>query len=265
MTLSSQEIGELVLASQNAAKLGGEVLTKWLGKTSTTEKGPRDLVTQADFESQTVIREFLEKEFPGHQFVGEEDLETEESPDESDFCWIVDPLDGTTNFVHQLRSFSVSVGLTYKGKPIAGAVLDPMLDELYSAGSGQGATLNGETIKTSDCVELAKSLFVFSFSRGIDRNHPEVTRFLNMLEQVGSIRRLGSAALNLCYVASGRTDGYWATGLSKWDVAAGWLIALEAGATIGDFTGAELDLERPKFCCTATPELFELMKPILNV
>ncbi|MEM9944140.1 MAG: inositol monophosphatase family protein, partial [Planctomycetota bacterium] len=173
--------------------------------------------------------------------------------------------DGTTNFVHQLRSFSVSIGLAYRGELIAGAVLDPLLDECYSAYLGGGATLNGSSISVSQQVELRKSLFVFSFARGVHRDAPDAHRFLNMLQKVGSIRRLGSAALNLCYVACGRTDGYWASQLSQWDVAAGWLIAVEAGATLRGFDGRRPKLIRPKFCCTATPELFEQIQPLLNL
>ncbi len=286
---------EFSAASNEAARLGGEVLLKWMGKITPQAKGFKDWVTQADFESQTVIKEFLTKEFPDHQFVGEETLDGDQAKSDQaksdqiaadqnkpngshQFCWIVDPLDGTTNYVHQLRSFAVSVGLQKKsnspapdGKQnaidqlLVGTVLDPVLNEAYSAIKGHGATLNGDPIGASGCSELEKSLFVFSFSRGVKRNDPEAIRFLNVLESAGSIRRLGSAALNLCYVACGRTDGYWATALSKWDVAAGWLIAVEAGATLADFRGQDLDLEKPHFCVAATAELYDQIKPLLNV
>lgn len=252
-------------ASREAARLGGQILLKWLGKTTVQEKGFRDLVTQADYESQTVIRDFLAREFPEHRFVGEESLAGADSQSPSGFCWIVDPLDGTTNFVHQLRSFAVSVALYEGGTALVGTVFDPVLDECYSAAKGQGATLNGQSIRTSGCQEIEKSLFVFSFRRDTKRDDPDVKRFLNLLENAGSIRRLGSAALNLCYVACGRVDGYWATSLAKWDVAAGWLIAKEAGATLADFAGAEIDLEKPHFCLTATPELFAQVKPLLHL
>jgi len=265
----SEELQAYLDAAREAARLGGEVLMKWLGKTSPTEKGFRDWVTQADFESQQVIQDFLAKEFPKHQFVGEEETESLKQaslqPTESDFCWIVDPLDGTTNYVHQLRSFAVSVALYQNKTALAGAIVDPVLNECYSAAKGQGAWLNGEPIQTSGRRELSKSLMVFSFGRGVKRDNVEVARFLNVMENAGSIRRLGSAALNLCYVACGRTDGYWATQLAKWDVAAGWLIALEAGATLADFTGDDIDLERPHFCVAASDELFEQLKPQLNI
>ena len=269
MTLTKNDLSVYEKTACEAARLGGEVLNKWLGKISPTKKGFRDWVTQADFESQQVIKDFLYAEFPNHRFVGEGELEVTSGSDNnlssSEFCWIVDPLDGTTNYVHQLRSFAVSVGL-YKNKTaIAGAVVDPVLGECYSAAKEQGARLNGKPIQTSRQTDLEKSLFVFSFGRGAKRDGIEVARFLNILENAGSIRRLGSAALNLCYVACGRTDGYWATSLAKWDVAAGWLIAVEAGATLADFTGAEIDMERPHFCVTASQELYDQIKPLLNI
>jgi myo-inositol-1(or 4)-monophosphatase len=263
MRPSEQDLTTFLAASREAARLGGQILLKWLGKTTAQEKGFRDLVTQADFESQTVIRDFLTKEFPQHRFVGEESLSDSSGQLASEFCWIVDPLDGTMNYVHQLRSFAVSVALYRQRTALVGTVLDPVLDECYSAARGQGATLNGQPIQASGCRKIEDSMFVFSFPSGTKRGDPDVTRFLNVLEKSGSIRRLGSAALNLCYVACGRIDGYWATSLAKWDVAAGWLIAVEAGATLADFTGSEIDLENPHFCITATPELFAQVKPLL--
>ena len=264
MTSQQRDLKLFSSASQEAARLGGDILLKWLGKITVQEKGFRDLVTQADFESQEVIREFLNREFPQHQFVGEESLDEPDSQTSSEYCWIVDPLDGTTNYVHQLRSFAVSVALCLNNSALVGTVFDPVLDECYSAILGQGATLNGRPIQSSGCQEISKSLFVSSFARQTKRCDPDVERFLNMLENAGSIRRLGSAALNLCYVACGRLDGYWATSLSKWDVAAGWLIAIEAGAHLADFSGAVPNLENPRFCVTATPELFAQVQPLLN-
>ncbi|MDE0936590.1 MAG: inositol monophosphatase family protein [Mariniblastus sp.] len=265
MEFSQNELEIYSAASREAARRGGQILLKWLGKTTTQEKGFRDLVTQADYESQQVIQDFLKCEFPNHHFIGEESTSESHESSQSDFCWIVDPLDGTTNYVHGLRSFAVSIALYHHQTPLVGTVLDPVLEECYWASQGLGAKLNGELIRASGCNEIDKSLFVFSFPRGMTRTNPEVIRFLNMLENVGSIRRLGSAALNLCYVACGRADGYWATSLAKWDVAAGWLIAREAGASIEDFRGHQLDLEKPFFCAAATSDLLEQVKPLLNV
>ena len=270
MTITDNDLSIFEKTACEAARLGGNVLNKWLGKISPTKKGFRDWVTQADFESQQVIKDFLGAEFPEHHFIGEEELEptlgdNSDKPSTSEYCWIVDPLDGTTNYVHQLRSFAVSVGLYENKTALAGAVFDPVLEECYSAAKGQGARLNGKAIQTSNRTDLDKSLLVFSFGRDVKRDDIEVIRFLNVLEKAGSIRRLGSAALNLCYVACGRTDAYWATSLAKWDVAAGWLIAVEAGATLADFSGAEIDLDRPHFCVAASRELFDQIKPLLDI
>lgn len=264
--LEPHDLAELEKSCCEAAQLGGAILKKWLGKTTPKSKGDRDWVTQADLESQRVIREFLHQRFPDHRFIGEESIdETPSGSPTSEFCWIVDPLDGTTNYIHQLPSFAVSVAVYQNQTALAGAVFDPLVDECFSAANGQGAKRNGTSIQTSPCHELEKSLLIVSFNRGVQRQDPEVTRFLNVLETAGSVRRLGSAALNLCYVACGRADGYWATSLSQWDVAAGWLIAVEAGACLADFSGAPLDLLKPHFCVTSTQELYNQLLPQLTV
>ena len=141
-----------------------------------------------------------------------------------------------------------------------GVVYDPVIDEMFSAIKGEGAQLNGSPISHSRCTELEKALVVCSFSSSVDRRHPEVERFLRVLGQAGSIRRLGSAALNLCFVACGRSDSYWATGLNCWDIAAGWLILQEAGAVMKTISGEAVDFFEPKFCAAATEELFLAMQ-----
>lgn len=257
---------EFQQASQQAAKLGGACLMSWLGKVDVREKNPRDLVTQADFESQKAIETFLLQRFPDHEFVGEEsDFANGMELPEDKFCWIVDPLDGTTNFVHQLRSFSVSIALMFNGKIIVGTVLDPALDECFSAATGLGATLNGEPITNSGCNELSKAMVICSFRSSVTRDHPEIERFLRMVGIVGSLRRLGSAALNLCFVACGRADAYWATCLNCWDIAAGWLILEECGGVMKRIDGSPIDLSKPSFCATSTEELHGQMREILNL
>ncbi len=256
-------------ASRRAAKIGGKILLELLGKANVWEKGPGDLVTQADFQSQQAIEDFLLTQFPDHGFLGEEsETETGIHP-EPKFCWVVDPLDGTTNFVHQLRSFAVSIALRYRDEEsdqiLVGTVYDPTTDECFSAAAGKGATLNGNPIRASRCDSLNQALVVFSMSSRLAPDDVQVRRLLNVLPHASSVRRLGSAALNLCYVACGRTDAYWATSLKIWDVAAGWLIAQEAGATLDDFSGQPLSLDRPRFCLTSTYELFDELRDLLNV
>lgn len=264
MNLSESDVHRFIEASQIAAKLGGEKLVQMMGTAKVSEKAPKDLVTEADLASQVAIEEYLLAQFPEHILVGEEDTENSGGLDKDKFCWIVDPLDGTMNYVHQLRSFSVSIGLRYQGEMIVGTVYDPLLDECFSAGKGLGATLNGDAISTSGCTETNEALIVCSFSSSVDRHHPEVERFLRVLGNTASIRRLGSAALNLSYVACGRTDAYWATGLKCWDVAAGFLILEEAGGTLNCIEGGDaIDFEKPKFSAAATDELSQKLREFL--
>jgi len=264
MTPSESEIYRFIEASQVAAKLGGEKLVQMMGTAKVSEKAPKDLVTEADLASQVAIEEYLLAQFPDHILVGEEDTEHSGGLNDDKFCWIVDPLDGTMNYVHKLRAFSVSVALRYQGEIIAGTVYDPMSDECFSAGKGTGATLNGESISTSGCVETNEALVVCSFSSSVDRTHPEVERFLRVLGNTASIRRLGSAALNLSYVACGRTDAYWATGLKCWDIAAGFLILEEAGGTLNCIEGGDIiDFEKPKFSAAATEKLSQSLREYL--
>jgi myo-inositol-1(or 4)-monophosphatase len=260
------QLTKFLRACEEAARRGGAVLMELMGKATVSEKGPGDLVTIADHRSQKVIREYLLCRFPDHEFLGEES----ESPvtkklAPSEFCWIVDPLDGTMNFVHQLRSFSVSIALRYGDRIIVGAVFDPTTNECFSAAVGQGATLNGAAIEPSRCRKLKQALVVISLPSNAQPDSPEVRRMLSVIGQVSSFRRLGSAALNLSFVACGRLDAYWSTNLKIWDVAAGWLIAQEAGAFLADFEGNPLRLEQPKFCVAANRALFAALTPHLQL
>lgn len=264
MNLPETQIRQFIEASQVAARLGGDRLVQMMGTAKVSEKAPKDLVTEADLASQFAIEEYLLAQFPDHILVGEEDTQNSTALNDEKFCWIVDPLDGTMNYVHQLRSFSVSIALRYRGELIAGTVYDPLLDECFSAGKGIGAMLNGVPITTSRCVTPDDALIVCSFSSSVDRHHPEVERFLRVLGNTASIRRLGSAALNLCYVACGRTDAYWATGLKCWDVAAGFLILEESGGKLNCIEGGDtIDFEKPKFSAAATDLLSQRLREYL--
>lgn len=256
-------MSEFLTVCEQAARAGGEVLLHWLGRIEAKEKGPNDLVTEADLAAQAVVKEYLLSHFPDHDFVGEEDIrpapgeagELAAPPSKSDYCWVVDPLDGTTNYVHGMPGFAVSIALLHKGSMIAGAVYDPLLKECFSSAKGQGATLNGKSLKTSQCKRLQDALLAVSFAPNVPRGSVEVARFIEGLHSSQAIRRLGSAALNLCYVAAGRLDGYWASSVKIWDVAAGLLILAEAGGIATDFSGGPIDLHRPKLAVSASPEL----------
>ena len=258
-------------AATEAAQIGGQELVSRMGTAKVREKGKRDFVTEADLASQKAIGLHLENAFPEHRFLGEEDDPAlnhsvlPKNDSESPFCWVVDPLDGTTNYVHQLPSFSVSIGLLYLGQPIVAVVWDPILKELYQATLGGGATRNGQSISVSNCDSIERAMVIISLAKGVTRADAQVQQLIELLETAGTIRRLGSAALNLCYVASGCSDSYWANNLKVWDVAAGYLIAAEAGAVLKQQSGEPVDLLKPDLICCATEKLFGQLRDTLTL
>ena len=253
-----------------AARAGAAELMARRDSFTVSEKAPKDLVTDADLASQKAIRELLSSAYPDYAFVGEE--EGENDPPESvrrgeadaPPCWVVDPLDGTVNFVHRLQSFAVSIGLYAGGKMRLGVVLDPVADELFAAVDGEGATVNGRPMKVSDCDDLSHGLVACSFPAGVKSDAPEVHRFVKVLEQVRSLRRLGSCALNMCYVADGRLDAYWATNVAAWDSAAGTVIARESGATLTAYDGTPMNDWEPKFCVSCSDSIHHTMVGLLT-
>ncbi|MEZ6093328.1 MAG: inositol monophosphatase family protein [Pirellulaceae bacterium] len=246
-----------------AARKAGKYQLEQLGKITIREKNPGDVVTEADIESQKIIFSLLSGHFPEHSLLGEESGENQ-TDWRKGYCWIVDPIDGTKNFVHGLPSFSVSIALFLDGEPVVGVVYDPMLDELFTAELGNGARKNGRPIGPSECVELRRSLLVCSFPSVVTSETPELARFVNVVQKA-SLRRLGSAALNLCYVASGRLDGYWASTLNIWDVAAGALIVLEAGAVLRGLDGTPFSFLDCRLAATSTDRLNQELVPLLDV
>lgn len=251
-------------SAERAARAGGEILLEYQHRITSREKGPRDLVTEADLASQQCIRGLLLAEFPDHDFLGEEDDPQAPPAAGQDYRWIVDPLDGTLNYVHGLQAFAVSIALEHRGEIVAGIVFDPVVKECYAAAQGRGAWLNGKPIKTSTCRTAAASLVAASFSPLVDRHSLEVTRFVAALEACQGVRRLGSAALNLAYVATGRLDAYWATSVKIWDVAAGVLLVREAGGLVTDVEGGTLDLRKPELLATASEPLSRELLSVLN-
>lgn len=203
-------------------------------------KGAIDLVTRADMESEATILAILQEAFPQHCFLAEE---TGENGASSEFRWIIDPLDGTTNFAHGYPQFSISIALQQGQRVVLGVVYDVMRDDLYVAERGQGATLNGRPIRVSHTPDLAHSLLVtgFPYDRQTDPNN-NLKQFGAFLVRAQGVLRSGSAALDLCAVAAGRVDGYWEMRLQPWDWAAGALMVTEAGGQISDWTGREFVL-----------------------
>jgi len=239
--------------AEEAARAGGRVLLSWVGRFGVREKGPADLVTEADLASQEAIRAILLGAHPDHAFIGE--ATSAPVDNETEYCWIVDPLDGTTNYVHQLPHYAVSIALVQRGRPIAAAILDPVHEECFTAARGQGAWLNGQPIRTSGVGELSQALIAASFAAKIDAHSPELDQFVAALYQAQAMRRTGSAALNMAYVAAGRFDAFWALSTKAWDVAAGALLIEEAGGVVSGTDGQPLDLRFPHPVASASPAL----------
>ena len=233
-----------------AAYRSAEILNKYFGKLFTiTKKGPDDLVTEADIESEKQIISTIRRRFPDHQILAEES--GLDSAGDSGCRWIIDPLDGTTNFTHQLPIFSISIAFAVDDEIAVGLVLNPVSGELFSAIRGKGATLNASAIKVSAQEKISESLLVTGFPYDSKMNlKPLVFRFEKCLKASRGIRRLGSAALDLCFVACGRFEGFWEENLKPWDTAAGLLIAQEAGATVTDFSGSAYTLDKKEILAT---------------
>lgn len=221
---------DFLTAAAEAARLGGQRLEEWGERFTAREKSPANLVTEADLASQKAIFDHLHGLFPDHRFLGEEGLLLEEG--NSPYRWIIDPLDGTSNYVHRFPYYAVSIGLEENGKLIAGVIYDPNRDEMFAAKAGEGATLNGRPIHVSDVSLLSNAMCMASLPVKVDRNHPSLKRFVQILELAQTVQRTGSAALNLCAVACGRIEAFWSNSLQPWDMAAGVLIVEEAGGKV---------------------------------
>ncbi len=222
-----------------AAEAAGVVLRDGFGRQHRIEyKGEADLVTEADEEAERKIKEVLGEAFPDHGVLTEE---SEEIEGEADARWIVDPLDGTTNYAHGVPFFCTSIALERAGEVVLGVVHDPMANETYAAERGGGATLNGEPLEVSGTDGPARALLGTSFADRPEELEASLDVFGGLAGLARGIRRLGSGALDLCYVAAGRLDGCYERGFSAWDVAAGALIVEEAGGKVTDHWGGELD------------------------
>jgi myo-inositol-1(or 4)-monophosphatase len=233
----SHDMAEFLAAAWAAANAAGTLIRdNWLKPKEITYKGSIDLVTSVDRDSERCIVDILLRNFPDHSILAEE--ETELVGEQNHYRWIIDPLDGTTNFAHGYPHFCISIGLEVNGEVVLGLVYDPIKEECFRAVKGQPSTLNGNPIGVSVVNELDKSLL----ATGFPYDHREkadyyLTFFKAFMTRSQGIRRNGSAALDLCYVACGRIDGFWELKLRPWDTAAGALIVEEAGGRLSDFSG----------------------------
>lgn len=218
-----------------ALESAGKAVRRRFGKVGYRLKGEANLVTDADLASQKAAIGVIKKFFPEHDFLGEENARKNTG---SPYTWVIDPIDGTTNFAHTFPQCSISIALFYKNQVILGGVLNPITNEMFLAQKGKGATLNGKKIHVSNVKKVHEALLVTGFPYNRNEIMPELlARFERCLRASHDVRRLGSAALDLCWVAAGRLDGYWEQNLNPWDVAAGTLILTEAGGKVTDFNG----------------------------
>ncbi len=229
------------------ARDAGAILADRLGRAQVSNKGDIDLVTEADLAAEKLIIERIRSHYPRHAILAEESGASEElNEGKSEWKWIIDPLDGTTNYAHGYPCFCVSIGLERAGVVEVGVIYDPTRDELFAAERGQGATLNGRRIRVSDVADLNQAMLCTGFPYNV-RERPNFARdFANFTMEAQAVRRDGSAAIDLAYLACGRFDGFWEDGLNAWDVAAGLLLIEEAGGQITDFNGRPIDIYEAK-------------------
>ncbi len=246
-----------------AAYASGRILRSKFGHISSiVKKGRIDLVTEADTESEQAVIHTIRSRFPHHAILTEE---SGRHPGDSDNRWIIDPLDGTTNFAHGLPVFATSIAFAHQGEVVMGLVNNPVMGELFTAVKGRGAFLNGKPIRVSDKTRMTDCLLATGFAYNFHEIIREImTRLEHSLTASQGIRRMGSAAIDLCYVACGRFDGYFEQNLKPWDTAAGQLIAREAGASVTDFKNRPFDPFMLEIAA-ATPAIHKELLALLTV
>ncbi|MGJ8679737.1 inositol-1-monophosphatase [Paraglaciecola sp.] len=245
-----------------AARVAGNIIAKGFENQTdllTEAKGDNDFVTRIDKEAEQAIIHKIKQSFPEHNFVGEEGGIVEGS--DKDFKWVIDPLDGTTNFIKGIPHFCVSIALLHKGRLDQAVVFDPIRGELFTASKGAGAQLNGFRIRASKAKELSQTILATAFPFK-DKESLETYQqgFNKIFMQAGDIRRSGSAALDLAYVAAGRYDGYWERGIKPWDIAAGELLVRESGGLVTDFAGGNDPMHKGEIVAGSAKVVQNLVK-----
>jgi myo-inositol-1(or 4)-monophosphatase len=256
------QIGELLAVAEQAARAGGKELLAWRGRFASREKGVHDLVTDADLASEAAVRSAISRALPEHGILGEEAPAVDQLSRE--YCWVVDPLDGTTNYVHGFPCYCVSVAVAQGGRLLAGVVYDPVHEECFTAAAGAGAQLNGQPMAVTAAQSAGEALLAVSFPARWTIESPDVQAFLRVAPLCQAIRRTGSAALNLAYVACGRLDGHWAHAINPWDSAAGVLLVQEAGGVATGCDGRPFELAAGNYLTAATPQLHAELAPLVR-
>lgn len=263
-------IDEIKRIAEKAARSAGKILMEGLAREfKVSYKGPVNLVTEIDMESEDLIVKTIKGKFPDHLILAEEEhsvsvnnvseqcqrtLPTKHYPLTTNHWsvkWIIDPLDGTTNYSHRFPFFCVSIGVEVDGEVLFGIIYDPVRDEAFIAEKGKGACLNNNPISVSKTARLSDALLVTGFAYDVRESaRNNFNHFYNFSLKSLGVRRTGSASLDLCYIASGRLDGFWEMNLSPWDTAAGWLIAEEAGGRVTDFSGGRFSIYSKEILAT---------------
>lgn len=252
-----------MIFARDLARDAGQLLRAGYGKAERIRKKESqvDLVTEFDIKAESLILERIRQEYPGDTILSEESGKSGDQPD----MWVVDPLDGTTNFAHGIPIFSVSIAYLKGGKPALGVVYGPALDEFFSAIAGRGAWLNDEPLAVSTTDNLSDSLLVTGFPYDIrSRKDNNLDHYATFALRSRAVRRLGSAALDLCYVAAGRFDAYWELETQPWDCAAGALLVQEAGGRLTQVNGSAVDYQRSTSLLASNGRLHEIMLRFLN-
>ncbi|QYO65840.1 inositol monophosphatase family protein [Leptolyngbya sp. 7M] len=228
------------------ARDAGQLLLEKFGRiTAVTKKGDINLVTEADLASEELIIERIRSHFPKHGILAEESGSSGDVNADAEWKWIIDPLDGTTNYAHGYPCFAVTLALEHCGEVIVGVTFDPTRNEMFAAEKGCGATLNGKSIRVSSTENLSDSLIVTGFPYDFKRKDDFASHLTAFLLNSRGVRRDGSAAIDMAYVACGRFDGFWEEGLNPWDMAAGKLLIEEAGGWITNYDGSAFSIYRP--------------------
>ena len=226
-------------------------------------KGANDFVTQVDRAAEAAIIDILRKAYPDHAVLGEESGDLSAAGANAEYRWIIDPLDGTTNYIHGFPQFGVSIAVQHRGATTHGVIYDPAKNELFTASKGRGAYLDDRRIRVSNCIHLRDALVGTGFPfKELSRLDLYMRQLKGMMQHSSGVRRAGAAALDLAYVAAGRMDAFWEMGLSSWDMAAGALMIQEAGGLVGDLAGDDGYLDKGEIAA-ATPKVFpELLKAL---
>ena len=261
----SQALHPMLNVAVNAARKAGSIINRAsldIDQLKVSTKSTNDFVTEVDHRAEEVIIETLLTAYPGHGILAEESGRTHGAKN-SEYVWIIDPLDGTTNFIHGLPFYAVSIALAFRDQIQQAVVYDPTRNDLFYASKGRGAFLNDKRLRVSKRTRMAESLIGtgFPFRKG-DNFQRYVKMFTEIMQNCAGVRRPGAAALDLCYVAAGHYDGFFETGLSPWDIAAGSLMITEAGGLIGNFTG-EADFMYQREVVAGNPKVYGQMVSLL--